>query len=908
LVKEKGYGVLKCAAALCLAQSVLLGANYSITGTVTRADNSVVEGLTVVLEKNGSPIEQYLTDPKGVYAFSVQGDTYSQLRVRNQGTIIAGLPRQIEQTAANTIVLGKDTTINIKLPPYCHVHGTVLSSAGDTIKKAAIEAKRWISGAQSTPWDNTMSDSVTGAYSMYQQAGGSKVWITPPAGQGFIFTTFEYTLTKDTLINLVLPKSIILSGIVTNQHGDSLRGIGVTVETGPSQQVDSFTNGMGRYAIPLNPGTVNIRLRNQGRDVNGMPRQIESTIVTGMALTKDSVLNLKIPLYPAVRCSVVDIAGNPANNIALYAKQWQGGGEQPPWDWDTTKVNGTATLYLSPNSNKLWITPPAGSDYIPSTAIVTTPHDTTITIALLQGVMLSGTVFRSDTTPVAGLDITARKDIDYVRTQTDAAGHYSIKLQPATYELSVSNPTTPIPGLPQMFGFTAQDTMIISTARTLDIHLPFYPVITGIIKDPAGNPVNNVQIAAKRWIFGAESSPWAQSTTGIDGAYSLIVGKGINKVWVTPPIGPLGKLEFIESFDTSIVKDIILADKAKGIKRIQPSVVSTGQGGMVMINGIGCDFSGSPAIDLGAGIAVSNVKVISSITLTADISVAQTAATGSRDVKVTMGATTIIGPNLLTITPPASDTLELDAQGKTTDTVIISDGTGTQLLIPAGTPVSLPPGSDSIVSFVAPIIKDTVTKPIGGEFTDVQRDLGPSGLTFGDTVILTSSYKNQDVEGLNESTLKPFYFTDGATASSGATVGDSMAILKRDTAGNTLSFVMTHFSMFRLASAAPVRTVREIRITQPAPTQLVALRGFSPSNAMVQFYIGADQAATRVTLTILDLRGKAIRTLINGIIGQGMHTTAWDGTSGNTLMASGQYICKLSVGEIKQQMKFILIR
>jgi hypothetical protein len=895
-VSIKTFGT--CALAVT---NLLFAENFAVTGTISRADNTPVQGLVVVLENGGSPIAQFTTDAAGSYAFSVPAGAYTQLRVRNTGAVIAKLPKTVEHTAATNMTISKDTSIDIKMPAYVRMYGAVLSSTGDTIKKAQVEAKRWL-GYQQTPWDQTISDSVNGGYEIFQESGGVKIWITPPSGLGVNDAAFEYTLTKDTLLNLILPKSLILSGIVTNFRGDTLNGIGVTIEAGGGSQIDSSTNTSGAYTIPLNPGAYNIRLRNSQKDLPGTPRTLEATVATSISLTKDTSINLKLPYYATVRCSVVTSTGVPVSQAALISKRWLGY-EQPPWDWDSTDANGRSTLIMGTDSNKIWITPSPGSDLFAATVIVRSPRDTNLTITLPAGAALSGVVYRADSTPVPGITIALQIDADQIQTQTDGAGRYSIKLQPATYRLRVRNTNTPIAGIPQSLEYSVNDTLTLSANRVMDIRLPLFPVITGIIKDPAGNPLSGVQILAKRWL-GYEQPPWAIYTTASDGLFTLTVGAGINKVWITPPAeGLLGAFNFIESFDSSKVKDIYIATKAQGIKRIRPSVVSTGQSGNITIIGINSNFAGVPALNLGDDITVSNIKVISSITLTADITVAADARTGNRDALVTMTGSTIVGPSVLTITPPASDTLELDNQGKTIGAIVIADGTGTELMIPAGTPVALPPGSDSVVSFLAPIIKATDVKPTTGEFTDVQRELGPTGLTFGDTVIMTSTYKNQDIDGLNEATLQPLYFIDKTGSTSSASVGDSMPIIKRDTAANSISFTIAHFSMFRLASKNASATVQFPKALHSLRTDLLTPQTMFRRQIALNFSIAARDAHQSISLKVFDLRGKTVARLIDGITGEGTHTVLWNSSSS----ANGTYICRLTIGTVAVQKEIVLI-
>ena len=60
---------------------------------------------------------------------------------------------------------------------------------------------------------------------------------------------------------------------------------------------------------------------------------------------------------------------------------------------------------------------------------------------------------------------------------------------------------------------------------------------------------------------------------------------------------------------------------------------------------------------------------------------------------VAAGDETLVGSQLFTVTAPSSAPVELDINEILQQDVIISDGTGTELKIAAGTKITLPEGS-----------------------------------------------------------------------------------------------------------------------------------------------------------------------------------------------------------------------
>jgi hypothetical protein len=80
---------------------------------------------------------------------------------------------------------------------------------------------------------------------------------------------------------------------------------------------------------------------------------------------------------------------------------------------------------------------------------------------------------------------------------------------------------------------------------------------------------------------------------------------------------------------------------------------------------------------------------------------------------------------------------------------------------------------------------------------------------------------------------------------------------------------------------------------------------FNPET-QIQFSLAED---TRVNLTVYDLLGKEVKTLINDIRSQGSHTVAWDGKdNAGKKVASGLYLYKLSAGTFAQTKKMMLTR
>jgi hypothetical protein len=83
---------------------------------------------------------------------------------------------------------------------------------------------------------------------------------------------------------------------------------------------------------------------------------------------------------------------------------------------------------------------------------------------------------------------------------------------------------------------------------------------------------------------------------------------------------------------------------------------------------------------------------------------------------------------------------------------------------------------------------------------------------------------------------------------------------------------------------------------------------FNPETT-IRFEIPAALDPSPVQLTIVDVRGVLVRTLVDRELNAGSHSVKWDGINENgQLVASGVYFCRLQVGNVRQVRKLSLLR
>ena len=81
---------------------------------------------------------------------------------------------------------------------------------------------------------------------------------------------------------------------------------------------------------------------------------------------------------------------------------------------------------------------------------------------------------------------------------------------------------------------------------------------------------------------------------------------------------------------------------------------------------------------------------------------------------------------------------------------------------------------------------------------------------------------------------------------------------------------------------------------------------FNPTTTLA-FTVPAD--AGRVTLTVHNVSGQVVRTLVDGELAAGPHSLPWDGTDGSGhALASGVYFARLSAGGQARTAKMALLK
>lgn len=111
------------------------------------------------------------------------------------------------------------------------------------------------------------------------------------------------------------------------------------------------------------------------------------------------------------------------------------------------------------------------------------------------------------------------------------------------------------------------------------------------------------------------------------------------------------------------------------------------------------------------------------------------------------------------------------------------------------------------------------------------------------------------------------------------------------------------------AGEMDLRTYSPTTDADETPLAILPLEGYpNPFNPQVTLaYTLASK--TRVRLSVYDVSGRRLRTLVDGVQDAGRRLVAWDGRNDrNDAMPSGVYFARMQAGELTQSCKLILIR
>jgi hypothetical protein len=871
-------------------------AQVSLSGKVTFANGDPLAGATVAVPTSTGQRETQ-TDNQGNYSFSIEEGSYEHLRVRNMGTAIAGFPRMVEYVAVHPLVVSGATVKDVTMPAFYRFAGRLASPGGYPMPGVAVTIQKWNGSMTELPSDNVVTDSA-GRFAVYGMAGQNKVSIPGNQDSGFSSVDLYVTLGKDTVHDVDYTKAPVLSGKVFDADSVPVAGILVAVVK-DDKQIEKRTDAQGMFHFSLSTGTVTeLRIRAMGDTVSAIPDMLEYTSARNFAIAGDMVKNIVLPRFPRLSGKLRGAADAPIAGAHITVYAWKTGMRQLPNDQAVTDAEGNFALRCQVDSNQLVVTPPDSGVYAQTIKNFTIAKDSSAVVTLTKSAVLTGKVLFAGGAPVPGITLALSNGFEQKETHTASDGTYRFRAQPGKYsDFRVRNMGTVIAGIPKMLEHTVQAGGItLADSSDLVIVLPPFRSMAGKVVNALNAAVPGVTVSGTAWKDGWTQLPSDESVSGGDGGYGLSLPVGTDWIVVRPPQGSLyATAAFTLLIDEALAKDIVLADQAKGIARVQPSVVSQGRSGRLSITGINTHFTdGVTSINLGEGVDVTDITVQSDISLGGSIAVSDGAKPGVRAAKVIGSKETYVGAEIFTVTAPASADLDMDGNGKLKKTVTIEDATGTVLTVDSGTTVHLPPGADTALAFEAPIIKNDSVQPDKAEFLQVQREFFPDGVKFDPPATLAYHYEDQDVKGIDESELRTYKYDNVAD-----TIVAEYKVVGRDTARNILKQEVKGFSLFRIAQnkggAVKVRAPARAMPARPGITGLSAARVPGSNRLRISFRVEAAPSGAPVRFTLTDMRGARLAEMSAVVLGNGTYSLDWPMASARAA-ARGMYFLGAEMG------------
>lgn len=220
-------------------------------------------------------------------------------------------------------VLG-DTTVDAVLQAGVSLSGTVRNAALAPVANADLDAE-FTDGAGEVflPFDAT---DLLGHYEVIVLPGEYDLAYRPPLATILApVSVRDVVISVDTVLDVMVPNGVVLSGVVTNNLAAPVVGVDIDVDdplTGFGIPVlGDQTDATGAYSTVVAPGTY---------DVEFEPAKILKLVaqrLTNTNVTLNTTLNVSLNAGLSVHGTVTDLMGTPIFNVDVDARTTVGGNE-----------------------------------------------------------------------------------------------------------------------------------------------------------------------------------------------------------------------------------------------------------------------------------------------------------------------------------------------------------------------------------------------------------------------------------------------------------------------------------------------------------------------------------------------------------------------------------------------------
>jgi RNA polymerase sigma factor (sigma-70 family) len=320
-------------------------------------------------------------------------------------------------------------------------------------------------------------------------------------------------LTQEAPHDLKLDREVVVGATVHGPDGNPLEGVKVRLvwlafdglrqtdyEAVAEGRVETRTDAEGRFRLAGIPASAKARC-----DLTK-----EGYVTTGVMPSKDKEADFTLPLGGAIEGKVVyGDTGEPAPNLRVDATALTHGAGQPDYYYEdrgsgiTDQEGKFRIADLPPSSATVGVhMRQMHADYTAerATNVPVRSGETTsgVVLTLIKGGTLKGAVVDAETgTLVAGATVGAiRLGESYGSTETNAEGHYSLRLPPGAYSLQWGGPE----GYFIDFGANREEMPTVTLLEGQDVEVPLLKVtpaarITVMVLKPTGEPAAGVSVA-----------------------------------------------------------------------------------------------------------------------------------------------------------------------------------------------------------------------------------------------------------------------------------------------------------------------------------------------------------------------------------------------------------------------------
>ena len=264
------------------------------------------------------------------------------------------------------------------------ISGNVSESTGAGIANAEVKV------LDSSVIASTFTD-AGGDYVTAVPAGSYDIEIIPPAGSGLRGGLISgVTINKATVFDFVLvpvTEAVTLGGIIRGQDSSLIQNQFIRLRDNAGLNTrDTRTDTLGNYSFSVPPGAYRLQLFSTGNP--DLPNSFGLTSAS-FSLDTDQIRDLDLPSF-FLDVVLTDENGDAVPNVQVRADALQGtsfsaGGLQfsgSAGGFGTSDASGFVRMPLFPDSYRLRVTPPPGSNFFPLSIDTSVSSDKTLFVIL----------------------------------------------------------------------------------------------------------------------------------------------------------------------------------------------------------------------------------------------------------------------------------------------------------------------------------------------------------------------------------------------------------------------------------------------------------------------------------------------------------------------------------------------